>query len=112
MNLEKTIKILRDVNARRLLAWTFFTSRTVNELSARLGISVAQCYGLIRKLEKAGLMERVGSVVSKGHEAGLYRSVLKGGYFSMEKGKVRLKFQLTDSNYDGYERWESLDLLC
>ncbi len=94
---EKQIsKLLTDDYAERILAATYFSAKSAQEISDTYDVPIAACYRKIHELEDAGLL-RCQKIVTtrKGKSMKLYRSQLLRACIMYEDGifKVRLEFK-------------------
>ena len=94
---EKQIsKLLTDDYAERILAATYFSARSAQEISDTYDVPIAACYRKIHELEDSGLL-RCQKIVTtrKGKSMKLYRSQLVRACIMYEDGifKVRLEFK-------------------
>jgi hypothetical protein len=94
---EKEIsRLLTDDYAERILAATYFSARSAQEISDTYDVPIAACYRKIHELEDAGLL-RCQKIVTtrKGKSMKLYRSQLLNACIKYEDGvfKVMLEFK-------------------
>ncbi len=94
---EKEIsRLLTDDYAERILAATYFSARSAQEISDAYDVPIAACYRKIHELEDAGLLKCQKIVTTrKGKSMKLYRSTLIKACIMYEDGvfKVRLEFK-------------------
>ncbi|MCL4325721.1 MAG: helix-turn-helix domain-containing protein [Candidatus Thermoplasmatota archaeon] len=75
--LDLSILAMDQYNVRILLAINR-DAKSVQELSERFDIPIAECYRKIHSLEKAGLIEKVGRILtSDGKRRSIYESTIK-----------------------------------
>jgi predicted transcriptional regulator len=96
-------KIVTDEYATKILIATYKKPKNANELSHRFGIPLAACYRRIRVLERAGLLTCVDKVLTqKGKRIKIYLSQLKNAYIFLEKGKLRVRFELKTGHIEDF----------
>jgi hypothetical protein len=97
---EKEIsRLLTDDYAERILAATYFSARSAQEISDTYDVPIAACYRKIHELEDAGLLKCQKIVTTrKGKSMKMYRSHLLKACIMYEDGvfKVRLEFKTAE----------------
>lgn len=112
INALNASKMLADEYIMKILAASFKFPKSAQELSMKFSIPIAVCYRKIRDLESIGLLECVDKVLTQdGRRVKLYRSQLKGAYLFFERGKLRVRLDLTNvPKIDFDETWDALEL--
>ena len=89
-------KLLTDEYVMKILAATFKEPKSAQELSLRFKIPIAVCYRKIHELEAVGLLECVDRVLTReGKRVRLYQSQVINAYMFFQKGKLRVKLELS-----------------
>ena len=111
METFKMLNLLTDEPALRILTASFKNPKTTQELSEQLDIPLPVCYKKIKKLVSAGLIKCVDTKHSnKGKSVRCYQSQVKSAYLFIDRGKVRIRLELTkfkDWIYD--KTWNILE---
>ena len=108
-----TSKLIADEYNLKVLAATFKEPRSAQYLSLKFEIPIAVCYRKIHELENVGLLECVDRVLTRqGKRVKLYRSNVKGVYMFFEKGRLRVRLELTTMTNNEIDRtWNALETL-
>ncbi|MCD6137279.1 MAG: helix-turn-helix transcriptional regulator [Deltaproteobacteria bacterium] len=88
-------KVLMDKYSLKILASTTITPKSVPDLSMTLRIPIASCYRKVKALEKLGLLECVGTILTNdGKRVRLYKSKASSISieFAGEKLRIVIKF--------------------
>lgn|SRR3990172_1220290 len=112
LDVRDASKLLLDDYALRILVAAQHAPHSTQELSTRHDIPIAVCYRRVATLESMGLLLHVDRVLTqKGKWVRRYRSLLRGAYFFLERGKVFIRFDLEDRSVVGSSQWKVLDPL-
>ena len=107
----KMLNLFTDEPILRILTASFKDPKTTQELSKQLDIHLAVCYKMIKKLVTAELIKCVDTKRSnKGKSVRCYQSQVKYAYLFIDRGKVRIRLELTkfeDRIYD--KTWNILE---
>jgi DNA-binding Lrp family transcriptional regulator len=104
--------ILTDEYSARILIWSMEKPRTAAEMSRNLGIPISACYNRIRVLEKLSLLKCVEMRIStSGKHTAAYRSDLKRASIQMERGEIKVRFELVDGKVEDYTSVQEIEKL-
>ena len=112
MDSKEAAKLLTDDYSARILAATIYKPMSAQEISTRYGIPIAACYRRIKQLEENGLLECTERRLNqKGKRVSLYISRLKNAYIFFEKGKMRVKIEMTTGARKEFSGWDENRIL-
>jgi DNA-binding Lrp family transcriptional regulator len=101
MDAATASSVINDEYAARILLWAADEPRTASEMSESLRIPVSACYNRIRLLENVGLLKKVEVRISaSGKQIAVYQSILRKALVVLDRGAVRIKFELTDGSIE------------
>ncbi|MCD6503378.1 MAG: helix-turn-helix transcriptional regulator [Euryarchaeota archaeon] len=92
------MKALSDPYVLKILAYSYYSPRSIPEMSLELDIPIASCYRKVKLLESLGLMEKVGTKLTiEGKRVALYRSRLSHMAIEMRGSKVVVRLKIDES---------------
>lgn len=112
MNVHEKFRLLADREVKRILAATFLSAKTPEEICEKCGISVASCRRKIKLLHEAGLLTVAKEIVLReGRNLPLYQAVLRDGRLLIEKGKTVLRFKLVGGDLADEDAWRTIEIV-
>jgi hypothetical protein len=104
--------LITDKYALEILMYTYKKPKSIQNISSAFGIPIAMCYRRVRQLEKLGFLRCVGKKLNgsrKWHK--LYQSQIVNAHFFLEKGKFRVRVQLSSGIVDDFGgSWSLVDI--
>jgi len=95
MNASNISQLLADKYSLKILAATYNTPRSTQELSLILDIPIASSYRRVKDLEKEGILKCVGKPLTKeGKRYKIYQSQVNNITLVFEKGKLKARRSL------------------
>lgn len=94
-------RLLADEYVVKILAASFSTPRSAQELSLKFDIPIAVCYRKIKELQAVGLLKCVDRFLTRdGKWVKLYQSQLVTAIIYYERNKLRVKLELATSGVE------------
>ncbi|MCD6137278.1 MAG: helix-turn-helix transcriptional regulator [Deltaproteobacteria bacterium] len=92
------MKALSDPYVLKILAYSYYSPKSIPEMSLKLDIPIASCYRKVKLLEKLGLIEKVGTKLTiEGKRVALYRSKLSQMAIEMRGSRVIIRLKVDES---------------
>ncbi len=95
MNYVEVPKIFVDEMSARILLTALYRPRSALEICRASGVPVAETFSRLLVLEKKGLIKRVSHRTNlEGKDIPVYQSMFHDAYVFLDKGKLKVRFQL------------------
>jgi hypothetical protein len=110
MEPQAVSSVINDDYSARILIWAVEKGRTASEMSEALGIPISATYNRIRQLEHIGLLVCIEMrLAPSGKRIAVYQSRLKKASIFLDRGEIRVTFELTDGKSEDFCIVEDLD---
>ena len=88
-------EVFMDDEFEKIILSTYNIPRTPHQISDLFGIPIARCFEKVKKLEKMGVLNSKGKVLTKnGKQVSVYQSNLEDMYVFLDNGKIRVRFEI------------------
>ncbi len=108
----KTItSLMGDRHAKQILVGTYFQSKSVKQLSEKLGIPISICSQKVQALERLGMLTcNHSTVIPEDRTIKYYRSDLLNTHVICKPNDICMRFEVMPKIAQNYPRWITVRL--